>query len=153
GRARLLAPPHRVLRAPFASMPPTTQNPRRRDGRADRRQIPMLTLTAQYLRRRRGFTASVFGRVPRAIGHPSLLSAAPHRVIPDERRRSCSVWESEWAKAAILRKACEFHGTRYYEGWSFREKTGFSDQVPGRWRYGTFARGLLTARNASRGVT
>src|SRR5262249_10249146 len=84
------APPHRVSRAAFASMPPTTQNLRRRDGRADRRQTPVLTLTAQCLRRRRGFTASVFGRVPRAVGHPSDYSpAAPHRVMPDEGRRSC----------------------------------------------------------------
>jgi hypothetical protein len=71
-------------------MPPTTQNLRRRDGRADRRQTPVLTLTAQCLRRRRGFTASVFGRVPRAIGHPSHYSP-PHRTgsWPDKGRRSC----------------------------------------------------------------
>src|SRR5262244_592527 len=35
--------------------------------------------------------------------------------------------------------------------WGFREKTGSLDQVPGRWRYGTFVGGLLTARDASRG--
>src|SRR5262249_710953 len=64
-------------------------------------------------------------------------------------RRSWSVWESEWGKAGILGKACEFHGTRDYEGGSFREKTGFSDQVPGRWGYGTFVPGLLTALDAS----
>jgi hypothetical protein len=80
-----------------------------------------------------------------------ILRRATPGLVPDEGQRSCSAGESEWVKAAILRKACEFHGTRYYEGWGFREKAGFSDQVPARWRYGTFARGMLTARNAPRG--
>ncbi len=101
------APPHRVSRAPFASMPPTTQNLRRRDGRADRRQTPVLTLTAQCLRRRRGFTASVFGRVPRAIGHPShySFSAAPHRVIPDKGRRSCLYQSQRMRKRGNFEKS------------------------------------------------
>src|SRR5262249_22829026 len=71
-------------------MPPTTQNFRRRDGRADRRQTPVLTLTAQCLRRGGVFTAWFLGGVPRAVGPPSDYSpAAPHRVMPDEGRRSC----------------------------------------------------------------
>jgi hypothetical protein len=103
----LPAPPHRVSRAPFASMPPTTQNLRRRDGRADRRQTPVLTLTAQCLRRRRGFTASVFGRVPRAIGHPShySFSAAPHRVMPDKGRRSCLYQSQRMRKRGNFEKS------------------------------------------------
>ncbi len=126
------APPHRVSRAPFASMPPTTQNLRRRDGRADRRQTPVLTLTAQCLRRRRGFTASVFGRVPRAIGHPSHYSP-PHRTGSCPTKgggRACT--KRECANAAILRKACEFHGFRYHETAGFSRKSGIyrSSSIP-----------------------
>src|SRR3954462_6907585 len=93
-------------------MPPATGDRRRRGGRADRRQIQVLVLTARYLRRRRGPTASVFGRMPLASDPPHLPISANQRSIG-----VCS-WYSNMRKAAILRKPCEFrkqklHGTKF----------------------------------------
>src|SRR3954453_9314060 len=93
-------------------MPPATGDRRWRGGRADRRQIQVLVLTARYLRRRRGPTASVFGRMPLASDPPHLPISANQRSIG-----VCS-WYSNMRKAAILRKPCEFrkqklHGTKF----------------------------------------
>ena len=66
----------RVSRAPFASMPPATEDRRRRGGRADRRQIQVLMLTAHCLRRRRGPTASVLVECP---SHPTPLTSSDLR--------------------------------------------------------------------------
>src|SRR6516162_5504632 len=149
GRARLLAPPHRVLRAPFASIRPTTQNFRRRDGRADRRQIQVLTLTAQCLRRRRGLRRRFWPSAP--CNRPPLFNLSPPRRVgscptkgggrachlspftsatprhAEQRVAAMLTRESECAKAAILRSRCEFHRTRYRAAAGFvTEKSGVS---------------------------
>src|SRR5262249_7228308 len=54
-------------------MPPTTQNPRRRGGRAYRRRIPMLALTAQYLRRPGGLRRRVLTECPAQSATPHFL--------------------------------------------------------------------------------
>ena len=99
----------RLPRAPFASLPPATKGRRRRGGPADRRQTRVLRLTAHDLRRRRGTTASVFGRMPLALGPPSLARIPPYQ--PSSVGRSTGVCSPvlKCAKAAILRKGCEFH--------------------------------------------
>jgi hypothetical protein len=56
------------------------QNRPRRGGPADRRQVPVLTLTALNLRRRRGITASVLADCPVQPATPSS-QAAPHTAL------------------------------------------------------------------------
>src|SRR3954471_22926676 len=94
-------------------MPPATEDRRWRGGRADRRQIQVLVLTARYLRRRRGTTASVFGRMPLASDPPHLFRSPQTKGVSE-----CARWYSNMRKAAILRKPCEFrkqkrHGTKF----------------------------------------
>src|SRR3954469_19748578 len=84
-------------------MPPATEDRRWRGGRADRRQIQVLVLTARYLRRRRGPTASVFGRMPLASDPPHLFRSPQTKGVSE-----CAGWYSNMRNAATLRKPCEF---------------------------------------------
>src|SRR5262252_7617500 len=104
-------------------MPPTTQNHRRRDGRADRRQIQALTLTAQCLRRRRGLRRRFWPRAPCNRPPLFIISATPRRVHARQRVAAVFARESECAKAAILRSRWKFHGNRYHEAARFVTET------------------------------
>src|SRR5262245_54723976 len=80
----------------------------------------------------------LFDSPPRRTGSHARLRAAVV-LVPSQSRQRRQFWEA----------ACEFHGTRYYEGRGLGERAGLSDQVPGRRRYGTFVREVpLAARNA-----
>src|SRR6184192_884278 len=79
-----------------------TQSLPRRDGRAGRRQIPVLALTAQCLRRRRGSTASVLAECP-VQSAPLISSGAPYRLSPTQDVAVVLTTYSESAKAANLR--------------------------------------------------
>src|SRR6476659_4601658 len=108
-------------------MPPTTQNHRRRDGRADRRQIQVLTLTAQCLRRRRGLRRRFWPRAP--CNRPPLffIAAMPRRGDDRQRVAAGFARESECAKAAILRSRWKFPRNRYHEAARFvTEESGAS---------------------------
>ena len=83
---------------------------------------------------------------------PLMVSAAPHRVSrPTKGRRSCSCRVRVGKGGNFEKPPVSSMELGTMRGRGFREKAGFFDEVPGRWRYGTFACGLLTARNASRG--
>jgi hypothetical protein len=87
-------------------MPPATVVRRRRGGRADRRQIQVLVLTAHYLRRRRGTTASVFGRMPLALG-PPLCSDTPHLSTRRKEYRSVLAG-TQICEGGYFENCCEF---------------------------------------------
>src|SRR5262252_9211481 len=110
-------------------MPPTTQNHRRRDGRADRRQIQALTLTAQCLRRRRGLRRRFWPSAPCNRPPLFIFIFSANAASGHARQRVAAVLalESECAKAAILRSRREFHGGRYHAAAGFvTEKSGVS---------------------------
>src|SRR4029453_2685726 len=108
-------------------------------------------VTVQCRRRRRGIYGVGF-RPSAPRNRPPLIIV--RRAAPGHARR----------RAAVVLRA----GVRVGKGGNFEKspvssielgtmrcglqrKKGFFDQVPGRWRYGTFAGRLLTARIASRG--
>src|SRR4051812_37532612 len=91
-------------------MPPATGDRRWRGGRADRHQIQVLVLTARYLRRRRGPTASVFGRMPLASDPPHLFRSPQTDGVSE-----CAGWYSNMPKAATLRKTVSSESKRCME--------------------------------------
>jgi hypothetical protein len=54
-----------------------------------------------------------------------ILRRTTPGLMPDKGRRPSSRPESECANAAILRSACEFHGTRYYETARLQKRRDF----------------------------
>ncbi len=104
------------------------------------------------LRRRRGFTASVFGRMPRAIGLPSHYPPAPRTGYAGQRRRRSCLLQVRVSKRGNFEKSrCEFHRNSVYGRQDFREKAGFQNKFHARWRNGTFTRGLpLAAHGGAR---
>ena len=123
--------PRRARPATLGSISPMTQFRLRRRGRADRRQIPMLVLTVDYLRRRRGLrrrcSADCLRHRPPSV---SLRRRGYLQAKLILQHRSSARSNSKGAKKAILRDCQQFHQVVYQNLIS-------SSSI------GTFARGTL----------